>query len=289
MHAYESRTLVNTYAELINEGTDDDTILIRLTDSGAFKKQSDLPPKSHIGIVYHPALCGESSSKPHLRVPPLRKGGDHLKRLSAIVLRASSWDIAEGHMWFVYDAGKLGDRRLFMLHTPPPPLPPPLATATTTTTTGHHTLQNCIHHTGNRQALLNAFVDSEGKTLMKAVSPISILLDEESVMDRMDLVRGFATIDQSQHVYIVTNNALNLNRHKRLHYHGSNRGSTLAIVELTQWESEETWALKLERKKAVIGPAAKIAVGGPAAGDEGNKKRDKVDTYTHNTCFIVWF
>ena len=124
---------------------------------------------------------------------------------------------------------------------------------------------------------------------MKAVSPISILLDEESVMDRMDLVRGFATIDQSQHLYIVTKNALNLNRHKRLHYHGSNRGSTLAIVELPSWESEDMWGLKVERKKEVIGSAAKIAVGGPAAGEEGNKKRDKVDTYTQYMFYCVGF
>ena len=137
---------------------------------------------------------------------------------------------------------------------------------------------DCAPCTGNKQVLLSAFVDSEGAAINKSTSPVTILLDEASVLARLDVVKGFCTAEQEQHLYLVTRNPLSLNLHKRLHYHGTNRGSTLAMVVLPSWGDDAVWREKVAVKKSIIGKAAKIAVGGPAAGEPGNEKRDKVFT-----------
>ena len=103
-----SRSLVSTYVELVPETEQDTAISSRLTDSEAFKKHPPTITKSHGAVIYNPSNGGEASSKPHLRAPPLRQAGDHLKRLTAIVLNAFKWSIAENQIYFIYDAGKTG-------------------------------------------------------------------------------------------------------------------------------------------------------------------------------------
>ena len=103
-----SRSLVGTYVDLVAETEKDTVISIRLTDSEAFKKHPQAGTKSHGAVIYNPSQCGEASSKPHIRPPPLRQAGDHLKRLTAITLNAFSWSIAENQIYFIYDAGKTG-------------------------------------------------------------------------------------------------------------------------------------------------------------------------------------
>jgi len=129
---------------------------------------------------------------------------------------------------------------------------------------------------GNKQALLSGFVDTEGQRLQLAVSQLGLVLDEDSVTTRLEIVRGFCNIEQEHHLLIVSKNQLDLNRHKRLHYSETNRGTTLAFIDLPSWDAEESWSMPVDVKKRVIGTAAKIAVGGPCAGDDGNKRRDKV-------------
>ena len=98
---------------------------------------------------------------------------------------------------------------------------------------------------GNKTTLMSSFVDSEGSPIVKSTSAITILLDEESVLSRLDIVKGFCSAEQEQHLYLVTRSALSLNLHKRLHYHGTNRGSTLAIVALPAWNDDEVWREKV--------------------------------------------
>ena len=115
MHCYycrscwqNSRSLVHTYVDLVDELEKDTVIGTRLTDSEAFKKHPQAGTKSHGAVMYNPAHCGEASSRPHIRAPPLRGAGDHLKRMTSITLRAYSWSIAENQIYFIYDAGKTG-------------------------------------------------------------------------------------------------------------------------------------------------------------------------------------
>ena len=109
---------------------------------------------------------------------------------------------------------------------------------------------DCAPCTGNKQVLLSAFVDSEGAAINKSTSPVTILLDEESVLSRLDVIKGFGTVEQEQHVYLVTKNPLNLYHRKRLHFHGSNRGSTLAMVVLPDWKEDSVWREKVDVKKS---------------------------------------
>ena len=129
--------------------------------------------------------------------------------------------------------------------------------------------------------MVNSFVDSEGHPLQTVVPrPLAILLDEESAQSRLEKVRGFSTIEQEQHVHIVSAASLKLHQHTRLRYTGTNRGTAIFPVVLPDWEGEEVWRMKVSEKKDIFGKQGKIQVGGPAPGaspdDKGNKSRDKV-------------
>ena len=80
----------------------------RLMDSAAFKTKGSVEARTHSAIFYNPTLCGESASKPRVRLPPLRSNGQHLKRLLNIVLRSNNWEIAANDLFFLFDAGKPG-------------------------------------------------------------------------------------------------------------------------------------------------------------------------------------
>ena len=107
-----ARRLIETYVQLCPETASDDTILNQLAESAAGKVLGDSTGKTHAGIFYNPNHAGESSSKPTCRQPPLRQGGDHLKRLSNIVFRLRKHELADNDLWFIFDGGREGVRSI---------------------------------------------------------------------------------------------------------------------------------------------------------------------------------
>ena len=118
--------------------------------------------------------------------------------------------------------------------------------------------------------MVSALVDSTGQPLPKRVRVIHLALDESSLRDRMDKVRGFSSLNQMERLFLVCRDLLDLNEHDRLHWSGcTNRGNNIGPIAVAAAESDETWRMPVKAKKDIIGKNAKILVGGPAEDDGG--------------------
>lgn len=115
---------------------------------------------------------------------------------------------------------------------------------------------------GLKPALMSAFGAAQ-----KDVRLLYIHYEEESMEDRLDKLRGFMPVNQHERVYVVTKGPLKIEKRKRLHYPGTNRGNSIGPVALPKFDSPEVWRLANKQKKDVIGKhGAKILVGGPLHG-----------------------
>ena len=110
-------------------------------------------------------LAGRAASCEHLRLPPLRGNGDHLKKLTRLAMRVkSSEDLDSGDVYFYFDAGKAG----------------------------------------NKTVLISGFLTSDLAALSKQVRSIFLVSSEDSIKDRMSKVRGFNAANQVETMHIVT-------------------------------------------------------------------------------------
>ena len=96
--------------------TDTDEELIRqMQTSAAGTLKIDGKDKGFVGVFYDSKLAGEASAQPHIRQPPLREAGEHLRRLAGLRLRAKSEsEICDRDIWFVPDAGKDGNKSVLL-------------------------------------------------------------------------------------------------------------------------------------------------------------------------------
>ena len=115
-HVCKLRKLVDTYIALAPETWTDDKIVQHMKDSAAFNAKGGAIKCTHQGVFYNPHLCGESSSKPQVRPPPMREQGAHLKRMMCLLLRAQDWQLNDQQLFFIYDGGKAGDTLCISLH-----------------------------------------------------------------------------------------------------------------------------------------------------------------------------
>lgn len=110
-----AKRLVEAHVDLVAESENDDTICQRFKDSAAGKVKGRKEDKSHVLFSYNPNLCGEASSQPCSRKPPLRQAGDHLRRLCSIFMRAREYELDERDIWCFFDGGREGTRMKNMM------------------------------------------------------------------------------------------------------------------------------------------------------------------------------
>ena len=101
------------------------------------------------------------------------------------------------------------------------------------------------------------------KPLEKTITRIHIMYDEASLVDRKEIVRGVATIDQTETVFLVSRMALQVDRKARVKYHGTTAGSLLGPVAAPAFEN--IWQETVQDKKAIWG-SSRVAVGGRTEG-----------------------
>ena len=106
----QAKRFIATHVSLGVETDTDDQIIKAMQESAAAKCMKD----GFTGIFYDSKVAGEASTHPSVRLPPLRDGGEHLKRLVALRLRAGAGEIAEKEVFFIYDAGKDGNKSCFV-------------------------------------------------------------------------------------------------------------------------------------------------------------------------------
>ena len=104
-----ARTKVTCHVDLVPETGSDLELITAIKNSDAFKATCDASTGKHVGIFYDTKLVGQASAHPHLRTPPLRQNGEHLRRLIGIFMQARGEGvIADTDLYFLFDGGKPG-------------------------------------------------------------------------------------------------------------------------------------------------------------------------------------
>ena len=112
------------------------------------------------------------------------------------------------------------------------------------------------------------FLPGSGKEDLKStlldVRHLNIHYDEDSLEERLDKLRGFMPVNQHERMYVITKGPLKMEKRRRLHFAGTNKGNSLGPVAMPKFDAQGVW--RLPPKRDVIGKhGAKILVGGPSA------------------------
>ena len=124
--------------------------------------------------------------------------------------------------------------------------------------------------------------------LRKASRPVTVLISEDSLTERLDKTRGLSSINHVQTLHMVSKSSLQLNVHERVYMAGaSNRGNVIGPLAMDSLEGRDaTWSMEVKDKFTLFGRhGPRIPVGGTPdeanVGDElaamptKNKPRDK--------------
>lgn len=112
----QAEQFVAANVTLIDETQDDQAILAALKASPAGQARGDATRRTHVLIYYDQQDAGESSSQPHLRVPPLRSKGQHLQRFLRLVMQRAenSDDLDDTDIFTINDAGRSGNKSVIL-------------------------------------------------------------------------------------------------------------------------------------------------------------------------------
>ena len=110
----KARVLIGSHVHLVTEDMSDDALIESMRESAVGKIELSDQDHGYIGIFYDQKEAGECSAQPHLRLPPLRDAGNHLKRALGLRLRATSTgeveEIHDRDLFCIPDAGKDGNK-----------------------------------------------------------------------------------------------------------------------------------------------------------------------------------
>ena len=110
----KARVLIGSHVHLVTEDMIDDALIESMKESAVGKIELSDQDHGYIGIFYDQKEAGECSAQPHLRLPPLRDAGNHLKRAVGLRLRATAStgdvdEIKDRDLFCIPDAGKDGN------------------------------------------------------------------------------------------------------------------------------------------------------------------------------------
>lgn len=191
-----AKNLVSSNLDIAPETLSQGELVRRLKDSAAGQFRGDPDQHTHRAIFYDPKVTGQCSSMPHLRTPPLRGNGDHVKGLVKVMLDTTDGEIATNDVYFFMDGGRAG----------------------------------------NHDKLLGGFTTVDGAPMPKKKHNMMVLYEEESCQNHQERVRGFCSIQQTEGLLVVSNDVLSLNEHKRLHSGGTNRGNVVGPLAWPSFE-----------------------------------------------------
>lgn len=104
-----AEAFVNEKVKLLVEAAGVDSMATALAETHALKQNFTDP--NHLVVLYETGQAGESTSKPHLRPPALRK--DHVKKMVGACLQARDKNRTQIHpsdIYLLLDAGKSGNQ-----------------------------------------------------------------------------------------------------------------------------------------------------------------------------------
>ncbi len=112
--------------------------------------------------------------------------------------------------------------------------------------------------------------DAASTTTTLHKKTVYVFREEESLKKRRSKVRGTCSIQQMEHVHLLSNGNLCLPERPRLHYGGANLGNTIGPVvsKHSDWQA----TVKAKREK-IFTKHYRIAVGGSNPGGEATTRR----------------
>ena len=117
----QAELLVESNVVLANELQDDDEILKMLQAHPIATIRGDPGLKSHVLVYYDPQEGGETQAQPHIRTPPLRNKGEHLRRFIRLVMgrvaaagSPACDELTDGDVYVINDTGKAGLKPLIL-------------------------------------------------------------------------------------------------------------------------------------------------------------------------------
>ena len=103
----KAQQVVESHCCFIEETLEDSMIVQKLRDSAALQHKPDSKKKEWTGILYNPCHCGESSSKASTRPPPLRQGGEHLRKMTGLYVQARGGSMGSRDLLLINDVGRV--------------------------------------------------------------------------------------------------------------------------------------------------------------------------------------
>ena len=110
----QAEMLVESHVVMANELQTDEYIVSMLQSSPVGQIRGDPKLKTHVLVYYDPQESGETMNQPHLRSPPLRAKGCHMRRFIRLVMARAGGtageDILESDVHVINDTGNHGNK-----------------------------------------------------------------------------------------------------------------------------------------------------------------------------------
>ena len=181
---------------------------------------------------------GESASKRHTRLPPLREATWLKLMKAAIVARSGSEEtLLPGDLFIYFDNGKNVDGTMF-------------------------------------KPFLAQVDNQRAQRAIGTKKTYFLMYDESSLRARQRCNYTPGSLQQVENMYVVTSSDLSLNERKRLHYPGTNMGNVLGPIVFPLYSS--MWQTDYKTKKLILGSKI-FKVGGPGGGDSKEECEKRTD------------
>ena len=202
----QARALVAAHVFLMEETAEGTEIQqgMQAAMQGATEQLQD---GAYILIYYGQSESGECSAQPHLRVPPLRNRGEHLRTFvqNCMMRHGKACEIDRNDVYVINDCGREGNRGLLLSAFQVPP---------------------------------EAGAKKGTAITAKVVRNMFLIVSEESMSERMGKIRGHS-VNQVQGLTVVTRTTPSLAIHPRLYTEGSsNRGNVIGPLAMESHSSE---------------------------------------------------
>lgn len=270
---------VNTYVARIADTGSSSELQAKITACPLAMMRGD--PSGLVVFHFDVKKFGESTTRPDLRVTPLR---DQLYgRLVSSVLSARRSDdisaaataaqtaeeqpqatLGAGEMALVFDGGKRGN--LSRLVNP---------------WKGPGGKKNKEED----EAEDDDDADDDGQKQSTETSLLQLVFSAESLAMRKKIVRGTLSLKQIEWCHIITSSRVSLPERSWKNFPGTNCGDTLMGVQLPSADSPSVWKLSWADKKALYGKKHLVQVGGRTEGSKGTVSAKRTDGTIEPTCW----
>ena len=216
------------------------TELIRALQSSSVGKMLGTAHQNYIAIVFDVKFCGESDTKPHIRIPPWPT--TRAKKLVQAVLEGRSktagyenTQLVPGDFFLICDGGKHG----------------------------------------NSHKIKNLFKDENGSNYKHHAACVKVIKSEQGITDRYaGTRRGWGSISQDEYFYAIALEKMKLPVVRRKHFAGTNKGNTITDVPVLA--ATACWTVPRSKKFEIIDKYI-IRVGGKEDDDDSSSSEEAVE------------